>query len=668
MKPEIKTIIDRFTEDFNIPQDLPVSQVFEFLTIYCASFRYRGNSTDPSAYSTGDASGIDGVFIVINEHLVTSETEAKELLKGRASVELHFTQSKTSESLSHGELLKFLEAVSQFMNGKYVSSNDHCQESLAILSLIKKRAIDLRALPTVHLHFAFTGIRTQVTPILQTSIEDFRDRLLTAGTTSESTFEWMDSKRLFETYRQTRLRVRCVIDAPNRIALPSARGVIQSYICVVRASDFVRAITDESGRLMTFLFNDNVRDFLGSNPVNEEIFITLKSDSEFQDKFSIMNNGIAIVARGVTAVGQQLSMEDFQIVNGCQTTNVLFESRNTLQPDASVVLKVIQTEDDEIVQSIVRATNRQTSVTDEAFVALSAFHKGLEQFYESRPEPTISLFYERRNRQYATSASISNHQIVSLASQTFAFLSVFLEEPHGCYNYYGRILRENNSIGVIGQSFYPYFTSSAVVNRVGNQIFKDQQAKQLKNYKHQVGLAFRFLAAGPFKREWLNNDQQSERYCRTVLDTLRSEDKFLEVYYKAKSLINTCIKGFPIDSTGNPPYRRKEFTTRLLDALSHTQRNRPEVFEQPVITRVEPTISGETSSFKSGEITLWNDLGWGFLMSPGYDRVHFTADKWEGDVKPKKGMHVKFVLYMGRQSWKAEAISPISGETGRRDG
>ncbi len=69
---------------------------------------------------------------------------------------------------------------------------------------------------------------------------------------------------------------------------------------------------------MRGLFYDNVRDFQGDNPVNKEIDDTLKSDE--RDLFVLLNNGITIVAESLSKTGDIFTIEDYQIVNGCQTS------------------------------------------------------------------------------------------------------------------------------------------------------------------------------------------------------------------------------------------------------------------------------------------------------------------------------------------------------------
>ena len=85
----------------------------------------------------------------------------------------------------------------------------------------------------------------------------------------------------------------------------------------------------------------------------------------FQKRFGILNNGITIVSPDVRVQGNEFYFRDFQIVNGCQTSNILFDSADEISGDATLMLKVVETDDPAIVDDIVRSTNRQTKVQDD---------------------------------------------------------------------------------------------------------------------------------------------------------------------------------------------------------------------------------------------------------------------------------------------------------------
>ena len=58
--------------------------------------------------------------------------------------------------------------------------------------------------------------------------------------------------------------------------------------------------------------------------------------------------------------GNRFHIQDYQIVNGCQTSHVLNDQRDRLDPSVMVPVRLIGTADEEVIGAIVKATNRQT--------------------------------------------------------------------------------------------------------------------------------------------------------------------------------------------------------------------------------------------------------------------------------------------------------------------
>ncbi|ACB61828.1 hypothetical protein Exig_2378 [Exiguobacterium sibiricum 255-15] len=80
------------------------------------------------------------------------------------------------------------------------------------------------------------------------------------------------------------------------------------------------------------LLYDNVRGFLGNTPYNKKILSTLEKEP---DKFFLYNNGITIVAETIESVKRinkfEVSLSNFQIVNGGQTLSSIFNFVNNLK-------------------------------------------------------------------------------------------------------------------------------------------------------------------------------------------------------------------------------------------------------------------------------------------------------------------------------------------------
>jgi hypothetical protein len=288
---------------------------------------------------------------------------------------------------------------------------------------------------------------------------------------SRAGFLPVDASRLRLYYQELRRKVAREIQFERYAVFPAISGVRQAYIGVLPCTEYFRLITDSEGELQRSLFYENVRDYQGENLVNQEILFTL-NHPDWRERLAVLNNGVTIVAKSVNQVGNTFRLQDFQIVNGCQTSHVLFRSRDHLGDNTFIPVKIIEAQDIELVNQITKATNRQTEVKVEAFESLRQFHKDLEEFYahvDCGSDPR--LYYERRSRQYHDT-EVRRHQIVTMPFQLKCFIAAFLNEPHSTHRYYGELLeayraRVFNDV----HSFWPYYISAYTRYRHKLRIF-----------------------------------------------------------------------------------------------------------------------------------------------------------------------------------------------------
>lgn len=217
-------------------------------------------------------------------------------------------------------------------------------------------------------------------------------------------------------------------------------------------------ITTEDGVIRKSVFYDNVRDFQDLNPVNTSMLETLTSAD--RELFPVLNNGVTVVAQRVQPVADDFTIEDFQIVNGCQTSHVLFKARDDLNDKVLIPLRLIVTEDELVAAKVTKATNNQTPVPEGDLQALTDFQKELEAHYRGYGDKQ-RLYYERRSRQYASDTSVVETRVVTPLVQIRAFAAMFLDEPHLASRYY-RLLYERvpSDIFNANHKYEPYYTSA----------------------------------------------------------------------------------------------------------------------------------------------------------------------------------------------------------------
>jgi hypothetical protein len=137
-----------------------------------------------------------------------------------------------------------------------------------------------------------------------------------------------------------------------------------AVVSTVAASDLASIVRGNE----TWLFRENVRDFLGeTNRVNRSIAATAKSATD-AGLFWLLNNGVTItcsqMSYGHDPDAPSISLFRPQIVNGCQTSEVLAQAHadGTLRDEARLVIKIVETDDEALIDDITLATNSQTQV------------------------------------------------------------------------------------------------------------------------------------------------------------------------------------------------------------------------------------------------------------------------------------------------------------------
>lgn len=236
--------------------------------------------------------------------------------------------------------------------------------------------------------------------------------------------------------------------------MPTIEGIHSSYIGIISLSEFIKLVCDND-RIIRNLFYSNVRDFQGNTPVNKDIIQTMANDNDYK-YFGLFHNGITIVAKTLRMTGENIQLENFQIVNGCQTSYIIAENKHLLKDnkinEMFIPIKLIATGDNNIINYIIKTTNRHNEVKIEAFESLKDYHKKLEEFYNAKNQLlNTKIYYERRSKQYShnADANIKKNNVITLYEQIKTYLSMFVEVPQIVRRYYGELLikyREKNKL------------------------------------------------------------------------------------------------------------------------------------------------------------------------------------------------------------------------------
>jgi len=515
--------------------DLSESEAFEHFVNYCIACREHPENTEFESMRVGGSGdlAIDGIAVLVNEHLVSSKEDVNFFLRTlrRLDVRFLFIQSKTSEKFSVADVGSFFYGVQTFFKKDSASPmNAQLRAVRELKDYIYSKTVDMELAPTCELYYATCGkwIGDQA---LNERVKAGKSDLEGTDLFSEVGFSPIDAETLKTLYRELRRMVVREIVFEKHTILPNIDHVQEAYIGILPCTEYLKLICDSEGNLQRSLFYDNVRDFQGNNPVNMEVQATL-NESDQRDKFVLLNNGITIVAQSINKVGSNFKLVDFQIVNGCQTSHILYRNRNLLG-GAFLPVKIIVTGDAEVTNAITKGTNRQTEVKIEAFESLSPFQKELEEFYSTfgkNHDP--KLFYERRSKQYET-LPVNRQHVVTLPAQVNCFVAMFLNEPHSTHRYYGELLEANRSrMFLSNHSAFPYYLSGYALVRCERWLAQNNVDRATRRFKYHFLMLCRFLAskdAAPY----LDDKKKMDTYCSNLLAVFSDQTKANNLFKEA---------------------------------------------------------------------------------------------------------------------------------------
>ncbi len=557
----LESYLDDFIQEFGYTR-LEKSRAFELFVNYVILSKIHTDVFDIESTSAGGGNdtAIDGLAVIVNEHIVTTTQEVDYFRKSlrRLDVKFIFVQSKMGTKFESEPIGNFLFGVKSFFGASSpIDVNAQIQNLRDLKEYVYNRSIDMDNSPVCEMYYVTTGVWNN-DKNLQGRVEAESAALRQTKLFSEVNYNWVDGEVLKQAYRELRNKIVGRINFEKHTSISNINGVHQAYIGVLPASEYLSLIVDKDGNLQRNLFYDNVRDYQGNNIVNQEIAATI-NDPSHNDLFALLNNGVTVVAKSITQVGTTFTIRDYQIVNGCQTSHVLYQNRTAITDKVFLPVKLIVTDDPDVSNQIIKATNSQTAVHSEAFVSLLPFQKELEEFYRAVGGEK-QLFYERRSKQY-DGHPIAPAQIISIALQAYSFLAMFLNDPHSTHRYYGELLKANeDKIFLEDHSPYPYYVSGYALHSVQNFFQNSQIDPELKIFRYHLLMLFRMLA------EKMDlpalNSRNTEKYCSELRDILWNEEAANSIFQQAIEILQLGLKNSSLDP--REAVRRKSFTEDLI--------------------------------------------------------------------------------------------------------
>ncbi len=539
-----RSLFDEFVKENNI-ELLAEDEAFEYFAGYLVTSSHYSDSptVDDIAVGAGGDTGIDCIGVIVNGVLVSEPEEVVDLAETNnyLDVSFVFTQAERSPNFDTAKMGQFAYGVLDFFSETPRLTRNERVELFARVTneVFRRSALFAKGNPQCFMYYVTTGRWTNDANLLARREAVLHD-VQALGLFRRVSIDYIDANRLQDLYRESKSALSTEIVLTSRTVFPEIPGVEQAYLGLLPAPQFLKLIENENEEVLASLFYDNVRHWQEWNSVNSEIKQTL-STPEQSVLFPLLNNGVTIVAKRLQLTGNKFLLEDYQIVNGCQTSYVLHEMRDNLIEQVMIPVRIIATQDELIKNKIIKATNRQTSVSEDQLLGLSEFPKRLEAYF-----PTFDgirkLYYERRSRQFSADAEVEKVRVISMTTLVRAFASIFLEIPHRTTRNYKALLKTvGTDIFNKEHRLEPYYVSAFAHYRL-EFLFRNQSLPpRLKPARFHILLAYRLLTSTDQLPAL--NSRAMERYCQLLMDSLWQEDESRDRFREAATRVETVSAG-----------------------------------------------------------------------------------------------------------------------------
>jgi hypothetical protein len=390
------------------------------------AFQIFGHSLfiDSSVYSYDQNNDVDGGQDKQIDNITIEQKDGEGII--------FITQTKNEDSFSSNSLIQIRNGLNWIFNKKRadidtltnVKFRDKIKDCKDLIALVGPSNIEVRV------GYLTNGLSTNISDECIQELDTIKEKF-DNDTFSKFTFEMIGAIEIVDRLNaqekknkkiETDIKIKYDANSPSLIKYHS-HG-LKGIICTTTAKEISRFVNeDEKG----FVFDLNVRKYLGNlGTVNKDIKETC-SDKDTSHLFWFLNNGVTIVCDKVDPVtdpdNPHLKIENLQIVNGCQTSSSLAisEQEGILQENTTVILKVFETSDLDLVDKVVLTTNNQNKITNRNLRANDRIQRDLEKAFSIH-----DYFYERKPRQFQ---DVDSNKIIPNELAATAYLAIALKRP-----------------------------------------------------------------------------------------------------------------------------------------------------------------------------------------------------------------------------------------------
>ena len=455
-------------EKNNLPSD-DTGEVFEFFAIEQLLKDYE-LTYDKICSGWIDGSGdggIDGAYIFVNGNMYSGEREfiwpkvSPEICIEIITCKHHSTFEKSTIDTMFPSLQELFDFGLSETKGCYSDSFHRVRRN--IINAYQQLA---RYNPTLKIHISYVsrGDSSSVSNDVKSRKNHLVECLTSFFSNGDINFSFCGASELINLYRAVK------ISSLELSFVEQLSHDENNYVVLTKLSDYYTFISDENKGLRRYLFESNVRDFLGYNAVNSDIEKTL--NDEHSPNFWWLNNGVTILGTNAHVQGKKIYIENVQIVNGLQTTETIyrhFKTGSDISKDKNILIKVITTECEETRKAIIKATNNQSNISQHSLHATDKIQRDIEDILRQ-----YNFYYVRREHYYKNEGK-PRARFVEPLYVASGILALVFKRPAHASSLKNKFMRNPENYETVFSNKFPIEVWPAVVN-----VYKQTDAMLLK--------------------------------------------------------------------------------------------------------------------------------------------------------------------------------------------
>ncbi len=199
----------------------------------------------------------------------------------------------------------------------------------------------------------------------------------------------------------------------------------RAVIVPIKAKELtaLQGIADQS------LFDRNVRGSLGGTKVNRDIVTSIR-DPGVHKLFPLFHNGITIICRTMGQTSEKITIDEYFVVNGCQSLNSLFYNRSSLTDNLRILTKIIRMDvASNLAEKVTRFSNNQNGTKARDFKSNNPIQVRLQNEFETQYPNRYCIEVKRGEK-------LPSGEIISNEDAGLYFMAFDLKEPWATHRKY----------------------------------------------------------------------------------------------------------------------------------------------------------------------------------------------------------------------------------------